>query len=57
MGGNDVDSIIECAASGAEFVALNKAVFEHTDGPMEAVRLINAVLDEHAPKFEEARGW
>lgn len=54
MGGNEIDSIIECAASGAEFVALNKAVFEYADGPKEAVRLVNQLLEENAPQFEEA---
>ena len=54
MGGNEIDSITECAASGAEFVALNKAVFEHKDGPKEAVRVVNQLLEENAPQFVEA---
>lgn len=53
MGGSAVDSVVECAASGAEFVALGLAVFSHTDGPMEAVRTANRLLDENAPIFEE----
>lgn len=56
MGGNEIDSVIECAASGAEFVALNKAIFEHADGPKEAVRLVNQMLEKNAPRFEEAKG-
>ena len=54
MGGNEIDSVIECAASGAEFVALNKGVFEHAEGPKEAVRLVNQMLDDNAPQFVEA---
>lgn len=55
MGGNEIDSVIECAASGAEFVALNKAIFEHEDGPKKAVQLANKLLEENAPEFEEAK--
>lgn len=54
MGGSETDSVIECAASGAEFVALNKAIFEHPDGPKDAVHLVNKLLDENAPQFDEA---
>lgn len=53
MGGSSIDSIIECAASGAEFGVLGLAVFANTDGPGEAVRLANEILDEHAPIFQE----
>lgn len=52
MGGSAIDSVVECAATGAEFVALGLAVFSCTDGPREAVRRANALLDEHAPIFE-----
>ncbi len=51
MGGSAIESVVECAASGAEFVALGLAVFSCTDGPQEAVRRANALLDEHAPVF------
>jgi thiamine-phosphate pyrophosphorylase len=52
MGGSAIESVVECAASGAEFVALGLAVVSCTDGPREAVRRANALLDEHAPIFE-----
>lgn len=55
MGGSEIDSVIECAASGAEFVALNKAIFEHADGPKAAVILVNQLLEKNAPQFEEAK--
>ncbi len=54
MGGSSIESVIECAESGAEFVVLGLAVFANTDGPGEAVRRANEMLDEHAPKFVEA---
>jgi thiamine-phosphate pyrophosphorylase len=53
MGGSAVESVVECAASGAEFVALGLAVFADTDGPAEAVRRANELLDEYGPIFEE----
>ncbi|GIL01925.1 MAG: thiamine phosphate synthase [Alphaproteobacteria bacterium] len=53
MGGSAVDSVVECAASGAEFVALGLAVFTAIDGPEAAVRQANLLLDEHAPIFAE----
>jgi len=51
MGGSAVDSVVECAATGSDFVALGLAVFSHTDGPQEAVALANRLLDERAPPF------
>lgn len=56
MGGNEIGSVIECAASGADFVALNIAVFGHADGPKDAVSYANHLLDDNAPQFEEAAG-
>ncbi len=53
MGGNILESVVECAASGAEFVALRRAVFEHSAGPAEAVRQANQILDAHAHRFDE----
>lgn len=53
MGGSLVDSVVECAASGAEFVALGLAVFTAIDGPQDAVRRANLLLDEHAPILAE----
>jgi len=52
MGGTDISSALEVAENGAEFVALRLAVFDHPEGPQEAVRLVNADLDEKAPRFE-----
>lgn len=52
MGGNDAESVVVVAESGAEFVALRDAVFASADGPAAAVARANALLDEKAPRFE-----
>ena len=48
MGGSAVESVVECVASGAEFVALGLAVFACTDGPQSAVREANRLIDENS---------
>ncbi len=48
--GNELQSIIAAAETGADFVALGHAVFDAED-PAEAVRQANLLLDEHAPRF------
>ena len=52
MGGSAVESVVECATSGAEFVALGLAVFSFADGPGAAVAQANRLLDDHAPIFD-----
>lgn len=49
MGGSDVESVAEIAATGVEFVALGNAVFGPGVDPRTAVRAANAILDETAP--------
>ncbi|MFC7066055.1 thiamine phosphate synthase [Brucella rhizosphaerae] len=49
--GNTVESVIEAAQTGADFVALGRAVFEAED-PAKAVAEANRLLDENAPRFE-----
>jgi thiamine-phosphate pyrophosphorylase len=51
LGGSDIASVADVARSGAEFVALSQAVWACPDGPAEAVRRANAILDENAPSF------
>lgn len=53
MGGSALESVVEVAQTGAEFVALASAVFSHEDGPQQAVSLANKLLDEHAPLFDD----
>jgi thiamine-phosphate pyrophosphorylase len=45
MAGRSIEGVADAAATGAEFVALHDAVWSHTDGPAEAVRLAAAMLD------------
>ncbi len=58
MGGSDIESIVDVAKSGAEFVALRAAIFaptpdsnEHSTAP-DRVRHANQLLNDHAPRFE-----
>ena len=53
MGGNRLESVVECSATGADFVALEAAIFESQDGPAHAVNHANKLLDENAPRFDE----
>ena len=58
MGGSELESVVDVAQSGAEFVALRSAIFApnlnaktNTTGP-DGVRRANQLLDQHAPRFE-----
>ena len=55
-GGTDVASVLLAAEAGADFVALQSAVFGGNDAastePGEAVRRANALLDERAPRLD-----
>ncbi|MEL6702011.1 MAG: thiamine phosphate synthase [Pseudomonadota bacterium] len=59
MGGRTVGSVTAVAATGCDFVALGTGVFGNEDAIMssedaaEAVARANALLDEHAPSFDE----
>lgn len=46
MGGSGIDSAKAAAERGIEFVALGRAVWTHPDGPGEAVKAVNTMLDE-----------
>ena len=50
-GGNAVESVVDVARTGADFVALQSAIFR-SDDPARAVKRANELLDEHAPRFE-----
>jgi thiamine-phosphate pyrophosphorylase len=54
MAGSSLASVVECAATGADFAAVSLAVFSHVDGPGAAIAQANALLDEHAPLFGTA---
>lgn len=52
MGGSDPASALMVAESGAEFVALHKAVFEVPERAAAIIAEVNALLDEKAPRFD-----
>jgi len=49
LGGNEIVSALDVAETGAEFVALSSAIFDHRDGTAAAVGAVNRLLDESAP--------
>ncbi|MCD7110509.1 thiamine phosphate synthase [Rhizobium sp. DKSPLA3] len=51
MGGADPASALVVAESGAEFVALHRAVFEAPERAAAVIAEVNALLDEKAPRF------
>ena len=53
MGGNSLQSAVDVATSGAEFVVLNKAVFDYSSGPAEGICKVNELLEEFGPRFDE----
>lgn len=53
LGGMDPQSALAAAETGAEFVALDKAVFAEPEQAPHVVAAVNALLDEKAPRFEE----
>ena len=53
LGGMDPQSALAVAETGAEFVALDKAVFADPAQAPHVVAAVNALLDEKAPRFAE----
>jgi thiamine-phosphate pyrophosphorylase len=53
LGGMDPQSALAAAETGAEFVALDKAVFADPAQAPHVVAAVNALLDEKAPRFGE----
>lgn len=49
MGGTAIASAVAAAETGAEFVALGRAVFDAEESPSVAVAAVNELLDERAP--------
>lgn len=52
LGGSDVNSVAVSAQTGCDFVLLEKAIFDGTLEPQEAVANCNALLEAHSPEFE-----
>lgn len=53
MAGSSEESILDVAISGAEFVAVEQAVFAGGGAPGAIVARLNAMLDERAPRLED----
>lgn len=53
LGGSDPDSALAVAETGAEFVALDRAVFADPAQAPHVIAAVNALLDEKAPRFEQ----
>jgi thiamine-phosphate pyrophosphorylase len=53
LGGTDPQSALAAAETGAEFVALDRAVFADPAQAPHVVAAVNALLDEKAPRFEQ----
>lgn len=53
LGGTDLQSALAAAETGAEFVALDRAVFADPAQAPHVVAAVNALLDEKAPRFEQ----
>ncbi|MEM7214477.1 MAG: thiamine phosphate synthase [Pseudomonadota bacterium] len=53
LAGTSLESIVECAQTGADFVAVESYVFDGTRDPASAVVQAEEQLDLHAPRFEE----
>jgi thiamine-phosphate pyrophosphorylase len=53
LGGTDPQSALAVAGTGAEFVALDRAVFADPAQAPHVVAAVNALLDEKAPRFGE----
>ncbi|MEE9375602.1 MAG: thiamine phosphate synthase [Rhizobiaceae bacterium] len=57
LGGNQIESVVEVANTGVEFVALSAAIFAPNDhvieiaGAAKRLQQANQHLDEHAPRF------
>ena len=58
LGGSDINSVVDVAATGAEFVALNAAIFKpdtdaiDIDDAADRVAQANKLLNDNAPPFE-----
>ncbi|MGI9363883.1 MAG: thiamine phosphate synthase [Rhizobiaceae bacterium] len=58
LGGSSIDSALVVAKSGADFVALENAIFTPENGPINMreaenrLRQANEMLDQNAPRFE-----
>ena len=52
LAGSAIESVVDVAAAGVDFVAVSAAVYGEGIDPAAAVARANALLDEQAPQFE-----
>jgi len=53
LAGDDLESVVTCAKTGVDFVAVDRCIFHNDLPPEEALKAAEKLLDEHAPRFEE----
>ena len=53
MAGNEPESVLECAATGADFVAVENALFKPEGNTKTSIEELDALLEKHAPRFLE----
>lgn len=53
LAGRSMQSVEDCARTGADFVALRAAVWEHPEGAAAAIRAANAILDKVSVDFPD----
>ncbi len=54
LSGRSMASVETCARTGADFVAVRTAIWEHPDGPAAAIAEANAILDRVALESPDA---
>lgn len=53
LSGRSMESVEACARTGADFVAVRAAIWNHPDGPAAAISEANAILDRVAAESPE----
>ena len=53
IAGTKLESVIDCAKTGADFVAVETCVFDQSTDPVAALEQADQYLELHAPRFEE----
>jgi len=57
LGGNSIESVVDVAKTGVDFVLLDQAIFSEnatSESVRKAIIMANNLLDENAPELEEA---
>lgn len=54
LAGNSLESLIECAKAGSEFIAVDQAIWSGSNSALKNLEAAEKLLEEHAPILEEA---